>query len=193
MPPPPQEARFDRHFVRDLQWSRHQLEELAERRFMAAQMQAAARAAAARAGSPRAAARGALAGANGAGGAGADDAQLYSFAELFRAVRVEDFSSYISKLATPRELMLFMTGARAACGRVCGRPAAELWEEHRAVGWRSGLARAPWAPSTRPLPAPAPTPAPPAELLSRIEAHPDSQLSAQDLEIAVTKALEQAV
>lgn len=36
--PSPQEARFDRHFVRDLQWSRHQLEELAERRFMAAQV-----------------------------------------------------------------------------------------------------------------------------------------------------------
>lgn len=31
------EARFDRHFVRDLIWSRHQLEELAERRFRAAQ------------------------------------------------------------------------------------------------------------------------------------------------------------
>lgn len=27
------EARFDRHFVRDLSWSRHQLEELAERRW----------------------------------------------------------------------------------------------------------------------------------------------------------------
>ena len=32
-----QEARFDRHFVRDLTWSRHQLEELANRRFVAAQ------------------------------------------------------------------------------------------------------------------------------------------------------------
>jgi hypothetical protein len=32
------EARFDRHFVRDLVWSRHQLEELAERRFRAAQV-----------------------------------------------------------------------------------------------------------------------------------------------------------
>ena len=32
-----QEARFDRHFVRDLTWSRHQLEQLAERRFIAAQ------------------------------------------------------------------------------------------------------------------------------------------------------------
>jgi hypothetical protein len=31
------QARFDRHFVRDLTWSRHQLEELAERRFRAAQ------------------------------------------------------------------------------------------------------------------------------------------------------------
>ena len=34
------EARFDRHFVRDLVWSRHQLEELAERRFRAAQVRA---------------------------------------------------------------------------------------------------------------------------------------------------------
>jgi hypothetical protein len=30
------DARFDRHFVRDMVWSRHQLEELAERRFQAA-------------------------------------------------------------------------------------------------------------------------------------------------------------
>lgn len=34
---PEQEARFDRHFVRDLTWSRFQLEQLAERRFIAAQ------------------------------------------------------------------------------------------------------------------------------------------------------------
>ena len=32
-----QTARFDRNLVRDLTWSRHQLEELAERRFLAAQ------------------------------------------------------------------------------------------------------------------------------------------------------------
>lgn len=32
------QARFDRHFVRDLTWSRHQLEELAESRFRAAQL-----------------------------------------------------------------------------------------------------------------------------------------------------------
>ena len=31
------EARFDRHFVRDMTWSRHQLTQLAERRFCAAQ------------------------------------------------------------------------------------------------------------------------------------------------------------
>lgn len=36
------EARFDRHFVRDMMWSRHQLEELAERRFAAAQNKDAA-------------------------------------------------------------------------------------------------------------------------------------------------------
>lgn len=93
-----QEARFDRHFVRDLQWSRHQLEELAERRFMAAQMQQQRRKASAVAGSPR------------AGNGGAEDPKLYSFADLFKAIRVEEFSSYISKLSTPRELMLFMTG-----------------------------------------------------------------------------------
>lgn len=32
------EARFDRHYVRDMTWSRHQLEELAEQRFAAAQV-----------------------------------------------------------------------------------------------------------------------------------------------------------
>ena len=32
------EARFDRHYVRDMTWSRHQLEELAEQRFFAAQV-----------------------------------------------------------------------------------------------------------------------------------------------------------
>ena len=36
-------------------------------------------------------------------------------------------------------------------------------------------------------------PARPTELLARIEAHPDNQLSAQDMEIAVSRALEQAV
>lgn len=42
--------------------------------------------------------------------------------------------------------------------------------------------------------APPPCPLnPPTELLARIEAHPDNQLSAQDMEIAVSRALEQAV
>lgn len=55
-------------------------------------------------------------------------------------MRVEDFSSYLAKLSTPRELMIMMT-----------------------------------------------------EILARMEAHPDKSLEAQDMEIAVTKALEQAV
>lgn len=55
-------------------------------------------------------------------------------------VRGEDFSSYISKLSTPRELLIMMT-----------------------------------------------------EMFARIESHPEAGLSAQDMEIAVTKAKEQTV
>jgi len=70
------EARFDRHFVRDVNWSRFQLEDLAERRFIAAQH---------------------------------PSSDGPKFQELFAHVSKEDFSGAISKLHTPRELMVFMT------------------------------------------------------------------------------------
>ncbi len=102
------EARFDRHFVRDLSWSRFQLEDLAERRFLAAQT----------------------------------ENKGMRFVDLFGHVSQEDFSGAISKLSTPRELMVFMT-----------------------------------------------------ELLARVEARSEDgkMVAAQDMEIAVTKALEQSI
>ncbi len=115
------EARFDRHHVRDLVWSRHQLEELAERRFLAAQL-AAQRLAAAALGTVgngqssadptaavlhlhhHAAAEAAVAAVlSGNGGRPA------TFHDLFKDVKTEDFSSYLSKLSTPRELMIMMS------------------------------------------------------------------------------------
>eukprot|EP00887_Chlorella_sp_A99_P004627 scaffold4.g4627.t1 len=123
------EARFDRHFVRDLTWSRHQLEELAERRFLAAQLQAQARAARAcrhaqLAAAPTRKARRAvpphpMLAHDGppAPGGGAAPVPRYTFADLFKAVNMEDFSSYISKLSTPRELMIMMTDMEISCTR----------------------------------------------------------------------------
>lgn len=120
------EARFDRHFVRDLTWSRHQLEELAERRFVAAQ---------------RATLRTTTSAASdGYTDPPSSDVLGASFTDLFKKVSVADFSGYLSRLSTPRELMIMMT-----------------------------------------------------EMFARIEAKPNDQLKAEDMEFAVSKALEQAV
>jgi len=78
--PPPQPP-SKRHFVRDLTWSRHQLEELAERRFRAAQDSLRAESAAAAAGGGRP-------WADGDGEASAGASSSTSFADLFKKVRV---------------------------------------------------------------------------------------------------------
>lgn len=77
------------HFVRDLTWSRHQLEELAERRFRAAQD--ALRAEAAAAGRPYGDddddGVGGGGGGGNLGGAAGGDGGSTSFADLFKKVR----------------------------------------------------------------------------------------------------------
>ena len=98
-----QEARFDRHFVRDLTWTRHQLEELAERRFRSAQ-RAKANSLVGPAGL-----NGAQQKAKNGGGGSGSATESISFQELFNHVKAEDFSSYLSKISTPRELMIMMT------------------------------------------------------------------------------------
>lgn len=79
------EARFDRHYVRDMTWSRHQLEELAEQRFQAAQEK------------------------YGNGNGNGDGKPSTSFSELFREVSGEDFAAFVGQLETPRQLMIMMT------------------------------------------------------------------------------------
>ena len=121
-------ARFDRHFVRDLTWSREQLEELAKRRFSAAQIRVADHggdhAPGLGSGSGSGLRSGALHGGSGdhrsgedGGGGGGD--RVVAFEDLFRMVKVEDFSSYLAKVSTPRELLIMMTEIMA---RIENRP-----------------------------------------------------------------------
>jgi hypothetical protein len=67
------------------------------------------------------------------GGNPPDAQQLYSFADLFNAIKVEDFSSYISKLTTPRELMLFMTGAPPCCADTAAHGCGQMADLQRQV------------------------------------------------------------
>lgn len=129
------EARFDRHFVRDLVWSRFQLEELAKRRFLAAQYQMHDADFQHHDGATHL---------RGGGGTVARSLtslpSLPTFNDIFKKVKTEDLSSYLSKLSTPRELMIMMS-----------------------------------------------------EIFTRIESNPAGGVTAQDLEIATQKALEQTV
>jgi hypothetical protein len=114
---------------------------LAERRFVSSQLEYQRRTAAAvgshGANSPP---RGAAADAAVAAALSGNGGRPATFADLFKNVKSEDLSSFLSKLSTPRELMIMMS-----------------------------------------------------ETFSRLEAHPDTGISGQDVEIATQKALEQAV
>jgi energy-coupling factor transporter ATP-binding protein EcfA2 len=85
------EARFDRHFVRDMAWSRHQLTQLAERRFHAAQQCVSSD------GTVRATA------------SAKPEGELTAFSDLLKEVSGEDFAAIVGKLTTPRELLIMMT------------------------------------------------------------------------------------
>jgi hypothetical protein len=143
-------ARFDRHFVRDLRWSRQQLEELAERRFLAA-----------------------LEGGTGAGAACPPRASL---ADLFRGVEKDEWNAQLARLSTPREVLVAMGCLLARAEAKGGLVVLGAGGGAMAGGDEVGS-----------------PPRPPSSLAAVAAASAPPPLTAQDVEAAVSRALEAAV
>jgi hypothetical protein len=158
-------ARFDRHFVRDLRWSRQQLEELAERRFLAAAAEARLMAAAAAA--------------EDGGDAGLPPPPVpATLADLFRGVEKDEWNAQLARLQTPREVLVAMgfllaraeaKGAGGAAGAAAAGSGAAAGGGFGSPGGGVAAAAASSGATGAPL------------------------LTAQDVEAAVSRALEAAV